>query len=155
MTHANYFLSSGVSPVAEVYRQLIVERINDGDIITALKLCCICHQILPFYRDTKWSNSPISDSQTHDGTLDRMLKIDSYEQERSKFLTICDEWYRVLEPQGLMNIEQRELLMEWISTRQYANNEDPVVALAIGECLTPEKRKKRRSTDMYLRTIAF
>ena len=43
------FLSSGSSVEAEVYRQLVVERINDGDITTALKLCCIGHQI-PFCR---------------------------------------------------------------------------------------------------------
>ena len=38
------FLSSGNSSEADVYRQLVVERINDGDITTALKLCCIGHQ---------------------------------------------------------------------------------------------------------------
>ena len=145
------FLSSGVSPVAEMFRQRIVERINDDDIITALKLCCICHQI-PLCRDTTRSNLQISDSQTLDDTLNRMLKIDSYDQEISKFLSICDEWYRVLEPQGLMDIEQRELLMEWISTRQYANTEDPVVAFAIGECLTAKKEKKRElRTCIYVR----
>ena len=35
------FLSGGNSVEAEVYRQLVVERINDGHITTALKLCCI------------------------------------------------------------------------------------------------------------------
>ena len=35
------FLFSGSSVEAEVHRQLVVERINDGDITTALKLCCI------------------------------------------------------------------------------------------------------------------
>ena len=64
-----------------------------------------------------------------------MLKIESYEQEKSKFMSICDEWYGVLEPQGLMNINQRDLLREWISTRQYANIEDPVVSLVIEKCL--------------------
>ena len=36
---------------------------------------------------------------------------------------------------GLMNIEQRELLREWISTREYANTEDPIVSLMIEKCL--------------------
>ena len=70
--------------------------------------------------------------------------MESYEQERSKFLSICDEWYRVLEPQGLMNIEQSELLREWISTRQYANTEDPIVSLVIEKCSEPKKREEER-----------
>ena len=73
-----------------------------------------------------------------------MLKTESYEQEKSEFLSICDEWYRVLEPRGLMNIEQRELLREWISTRQYANTEDPIVSLVIEKCSEPKKEEEER-----------
>ena len=54
------FLSTGNSVEAEVYRQLVVGRINDGYITTALKLCCIGHQ-LPFCRDKINSTLPISD----------------------------------------------------------------------------------------------
>ena len=139
------FLSSGSSVEAEVHRQLVVERINDGDITTALKLCCIGHQI-PFCRDNR--NLPISDAQTLRETFEQMLKLESYEQERSKFLSICDEWYRVLEPRGLMNIEQRELLREWISNRQYANIEDPDVALVIEKCLKSRSEEDERAQGM-------
>ena len=62
------FLPSGSSAEAEVYRQLVVERINDGDITTALKLCCIGHQI-PFCRDKMNINLQISDAQTLRDTL--------------------------------------------------------------------------------------
>ena len=139
------FLSSESSIETEVYRQLVVERIIDGDITTALKLCCIGHQI-PFGRDKININLPISDVQTLRDTFERMLEMESYE-EISKFQSICDEWCRVLEPQGLMNIEQRELLRKWISTRQYANTEDPIVSDVIEKCLsinkTKDKEKKR------------
>ena len=127
------FMSSGSSVEAEFYRKLVVEKINDDDITTAIKLCCIGHQI-PFYRDNMNRILQISDAQTLRDTLERMLKMESYEQERSKFLSICDEWHIFLEPRGLMNIEQRELLREWISTRQYADTEDPVVSLVIQKC---------------------
>ena len=134
------FLSSGSSNEAEVYRQLVVKKINDGDITTALKLCCIGHQIL-FCRD----NLQISDSQTLRDTFKLLLKMELYKSERSKFLSICEEWYRALEPRGLMNIEQRELLREWISTRQYANTEDPVVSLVLEECSKPKKEEEERT----------
>ena len=128
------FLSSGVSVEADGYRQIVAERINDSDITTALKLCCIGHQI-PLCRDMIYIVPPISDAQTLKySTFERLMEIESYKQERYKFLSICDEWYRVLEPQGLMNFEQRELLREWISTRQYVNTEDPVVSLVIQKC---------------------
>ena len=135
------FLFSGSSVEAEVYRRLIVERINDGDITTALKLCCIGHQI-PLVRND--SKQPISDVQPLRYTFDQMLKTESYEQEIYEFLWICDELYKVLEPHGLMNIEQRELLREWISTRQYANTEDPDVALMIKKCSEPKKEEEER-----------
>ena len=137
------FMSSGSSVEAEVYRQLVVERINDGDITTALKLCCIGHQ-MPFCRETIRSNLPISDARTLRDTFEYMLNMESYEQERSKFLSICDEWYRVHESRELMNIEQRELLREWISTRQYANTEDPIVSLVIGKCTEPKREEEER-----------
>ena len=136
------FLSSENSAEAKVYRQLVVERINDGDITTALKLCYIGHQI-SFCRDKMNINLPISDAQTLSNTSEQMLKIESYEQEISKFLSICDEWFRVLEPQGMMNI-QRDLLREWISTRQYANTEDPIVSLVIEKCSKPKKEEEER-----------
>ena len=135
------FVSSGNSFEAGVYRQLIVERINDGDITTALKLCCIGHQTL-FCRYI--SNLPISDGQTVRDTFEQMLKTESYEQERSIFLSICDEWYRFLEPQGLMNIKQRELLREWISTRQYANTEDPIVSQVLEKLSNVKVNKIKR-----------
>ena len=72
------------------------------------------------------------------------MNLESYEQERSKFLSTCDEWYRVLEPRGLMNIEQRELLREWISTRQYANTEDPIVSLVIEKCSEPKREEEEK-----------
>ena len=139
----NLFLFSGSSVKAEVYRQLAVERILAGDITTALKLCYIGHQ-MPLCQDNMDINRPISDDQTLRDTFDRILKIESYryEQEISKFVSICDEWYRVLEPQGLMNIEQRELLREWISTRQYANTEDLIVSLVIEQCSEPKKEEE-------------
>ena len=124
------FRSSGSYVEAEVYRQFVVERTNDGDITTALKLCCIGHQI-PICRDNLYRNLPISDPQTLRDTFEQILSNDSNEPERSKFLLICDEWYRVLGPQRLMNIE---LLREWISTRQYANTEDPVVSMVVTKC---------------------
>ena len=135
------FLSSGSSFESYVYRQLVVERINDGDITTALKLCCIGHQTL-FCRYI--SNLPISDGQTVRDTFKQMLKTESYEQERSIFLSICDEWYRFLEPQGLMNIKQRELLREWISTRQYANTEDPIVSQVLEKLSNVKVNKIKR-----------
>ena len=122
------FLPSGSSVEADVYRQLVGRKINIGDITTALKLCCIGHQI-PLGRHS--NNQPISCAQTLTDTFDQMLKMESYEHEKSKFLAICDEWYRVLEPRGLMNIQQRDLLREWISTRQYANTKDPFVSFLI------------------------
>ena len=137
------FLFSGSSAEAEVYGQLVVERINDGDITTALKLCCICHQI-PFLREIITINLQISDAQTRRDTMEQMFKIESYEQEISKFQSICNEWYRVLEPHGLMNIKQRELLREWISTKQYASTEDPVVSLVIEKCSEPKKEEEEK-----------
>ena len=139
------FLPTGNSVEAEVYRQLVVERIHDGDVTTALKLGCIGHQI-PLVRND--SNQPISDAQTLIDTFEKLLRIESYEQERSEFLSICDEWYRVLKPRGLMNIEQRELLREWISTRQYANTEDPIVSLLIEKC---SERKKEEEEKKMIR----
>ena len=107
-------------------------------------LCCIGHQI-PFCQEKIISNRPISNAQTLiDISCDRMLKAESYKQEKSKFVSICYEWHKVLEPQGLMNIEQRELLREWISTRQYANTEDPIVSLVIEKCSEPKKEEEER-----------
>ena len=140
------FLSNGSSMEAEVYRQLVVERINDGDITTALKLCYIGHQV-PFCRNNTKINQPISDSQTLRDTFNQKLNMESYEQEMSKFLTICDEWYRFLEPRGLMNVEQRELLREWISARQYANAEDPTVSLLIEKCLISKRREMEAADE--------
>ena len=137
------FRSSGESVEAKVYRQLVVERIHDGYITTALKLCCIGYQV-PFCR-VKIGNLPISIAQTLRDTFDQMLKMESY--EKSKFQSVCDEWFKVLEPRGLMNIEQRELLKEWISTRQYANTEDPVVSLVIEKCLRSMIEKENRERD--------
>ena len=56
--------SNGRSGEAEVYRQLIVERINDDDITTAFKLYCIGHYI-PFCREIINGNRPISERSDH------------------------------------------------------------------------------------------
>ena len=134
------FIFSGSSVEAEAFRQLVVERINDGDIATALKLCCIGHQNqILFCREIMKDNFPISDFQTLRAILEQMLTIESNEREASTFLSICDEWYRVLEPQGLMSTEDRELLREWITNRQYANTEDTVVSLVVTTCSMREK----------------
>ena len=103
------FRFSGSSVEAEVYRQLVEERVNDGHITTALKLCCIGHQ-LQFCRDAKLCNPPTSDKQSLGDAFEQMFQSEYHEQERYKFHSICDEWYRVLEPEGLMHIEQKELL---------------------------------------------
>ena len=148
------FIFSGSSVEAQVYRQLVVERINDNDITTALKLCFIGHQI-PICRDQIHSNLLISDALTLRGTFDKMLKIQPYGQEKSKFMSICDEWYRILEPQGLMNIEEKKMLREWIANRRYANTEDPGVSLVITKCLTSkiEKRKRNQEEVKKLRDV--
>ena len=143
------FLSSGSSFEADVCRQLVVEIISYDDITTALRLCCIGHQI-PFCRSN--SHLPISDGQTVRDTFDQLLNMESYEQEIFKFMLICDEWYRVLEPRGLMNVEQKELLREWISTRQYANTEDPIVSLVIEECLRSRIVKEKQEQAQARKT---
>ena len=151
------FIFSGSSVEAEVYRQLVEERINDDHITTALKLCCIGYQ-LPFCRDAVNINLQISDSQTLEDIFEKMFELKSCKPVRSKFLSICDEWYEVLEPRGLMYIEQRKLLGEWISTRQYANTEDPVVSLVIAKCATPKRqgrRERRREEERRLREDKF
>ena len=135
------FMTSGRSFEAGVYRQPRRGKNHGDDIATTLKLCCIGHQI-PFCRYN--SNQPDSDAQTVRDTFKQMLKVESYEQERSLFLSICEEWYRVLEPRGLMNKEQRELLREWISTRKYANTEDPIVSQVLGKLSNVEVKKKKR-----------
>ena len=133
------FLFSGSSFEAKVYRQLVVGKINENDITLALQICFVGHQ-MPFYRDNIQTNLiPI-----YDVPFDRMLRIESHEQEKSKFLSICDEWYTVLEPHELMNIEQRYLLMEWISTRQYANTKDPIVSIVIEKCSEARKKEEER-----------
>ena len=43
-----------------------------------------------------------------------------------------------------MNIEQRELPREWISTRQYANTEDLVVSMMTENCSKPMKEEAER-----------
>ena len=135
----NFFLFSGKSVEAEVYRQLVVERINENDITTALMLCCIGHQ-MPFCREI--GNIRISDEQTLSDTFNQMLNIE-YEREINTFLSICDEWYNVLKPQGMMNI-RIELLREWIKGRKYANTEDPVVILCITECSKHKREEVER-----------
>ena len=146
------FLSSGRSVEAEVYRQLVVERINDGDITTALKLCCIGHQVL-FGRNIRDAISSTSDHQVLKDTLERMNKWDLYRGDRAKYLTMCDKWHEVLEPHGLMNIEQKELLMKWIIERQYANIEDSVVSLMIEKCLVARKKEKKRKKEQAVQQM--
>ena len=57
------FLSIETSDEAEVYRQLVVEKINVGDITATIKLWFIGHQI-PFCRDKIDIIRPISEAQT-------------------------------------------------------------------------------------------
>ena len=137
------FLFSGRSVEAEVYRQLVVGRINDGDVTTALQLCCIGHQMV-FGQNILDAISSTSNPQTLEGTFERMNKWALYTREKTKFLSVCDEWYRVLEPHGLMDVEQRELLGRWITERQYANNEDLVVSHMIEKCSIPIVEEKTR-----------
>ena len=91
------FLSSVRSVEAEVYRQLIVERINDGDITTALQLGCIGHQMV-FDRNIVDASSSISNLQTLGDNFEHLNKCPLYTQERTTFLSVCNEWYKVLEP---------------------------------------------------------
>ena len=103
------FSSSGRSVEAEVYRQLVVGRINDGDITTALQLCCIGHQNLTLFgRNIMDAISSTSDHRTLGYTFEQMNKCALYTVEMNKCVSVCDEWYRVLEPQGLMDVEQRD-----------------------------------------------
>ena len=87
---------------------------------------------------------PNSEVQTLRDTFEQMLNMESYDRDKSKFLLICDEWYDVLEPRGLMNIKDRELLREWINGRQYANAEDPVVSNMIQKCSRPKLEEQER-----------
>ena len=127
------FIFSGRSVEATIHRQLVVGRINDGDITETLQLCCIGHQTL-FCQNILDAISSTSDPQTLADTFEQTNKWVSYKEEISKFLSVCDEWYKVLEPQGLMNVEQREMLRKWIIERQYANIEDSVVSFLI-DCM--------------------
>ena len=76
-----------------------------------------------------------------------MNKCLLYTQERTTFLSVCDEWYKVLEPQGLMTNRERKLLQNWIIERQYANIEDSIVSLMIDKCSTPKKEEKKRKKE--------
>ena len=88
---------------------------------------------------------PISDDQTIKKAFEELSNIESYEEEKLKFLSICDEWYKVLEPEQLMNHVHKELLRRWITNRQYANTEDPVVSQVIKECSMPRKETEQCS----------
>ena len=134
--------SNGHSDEVEVYRQFIVERINSGYITIAFKLYCIGYYI-PFCREIINSNRPISNAQTIRDMFDEMLKKESCEGEKSKFLSICDKWYTALEPENMMNDLQKELLRKWIMDGGYTNMKDSVVSMVI--------RKITRSGRKYLR----
>ena len=140
------FLSSGRSFEAEVYRQLVVGRINDGDITTALQLCCIGHQML-FDRNILDAISSISDHQTLGDNFEQMNKCPLYIQERTTFLSVCNEWCKALEPQGLMTNGENKLLKNWIIERKYANIKDSIVSLMIEKCSTPKKEEKKRKKE--------
>ena len=134
------FMFSGSSAEARVYRQLVVQRIKEGDITTTLKLCCIGHQT-QFSRYNYNCNLPISDAQAFRDKFEELMKAGTYEPEISELLSICDEWYRVLEQLGMRNIAQRELLREWIGNRQYANTADAVVSDVITQCTMINKKE--------------
>ena len=140
------FLSSRSSVEEDVFRQLVVERINDGDITTALQLCCIGHQML-FDRNITDAISSSSDPQTHLVTFEQRNYSALYTKERTTFLSICDEWYKVLEPHGLMHVDQKKLLQKWIDERQYANIKDSVVSLMIEKCSVAKKEEKKRRKE--------
>ena len=91
--------------------------------------------------------SSTSDPQSLGDIFEQKNKCALYTAERNKFLSICDEWYRVLEPRGLMNTEQEEMLRKWITERQYANIEDSVVSMVIDKCSYPKKKEKRRKKE--------
>ena len=128
------FLFSGRSVEAEDFCQFVVERINDGDITTALQLCCISYQMF-LGRNIRDAISSTPDPRTLGDTFERMNKCASYTDEKTKFLSVCDKWYKVLEPQGLMDVEHRELLRKRIKEQQYADPEDSVVSMMIEKCL--------------------
>ena len=88
------FRFSGSSVEAEIYRQLVVERINDGDITTALKLCCIGHQI-PFCKDRMMNGDlPLSDTFKHMLKMNHTNKRDLHfcrsAMNGTKFLNLED-----------------------------------------------------------------
>ena len=71
-----------------------------------------------------------------------MNKGTLFVEERTKFLSVCDEWYKVLEPRELMNVEQTNMLRQWIIERQYANIGDSVVSVVIEEMFNSKERRK-------------
>ena len=140
------FLSSGRSSEAEVYRQLVVKIINDGDITTALQLCCIGHQ-MPFGRNIMDTISSASDHQTFRDTFEQMNTCALYKEEKTKFLSVCNEWYKVFKPHGLMDSRQRDMLKKWIFERQYANIDDSVVSMMIEICSIAKNEEKSDTTE--------
>ena len=85
--------------------------------------------------------------QTPGITFERMNKYALYTGERHKFLSICDEWYKVLEHGGLMTSGQEDLLRQWIIERQYANIKDSVVSMVIVKCSIAKKEEKKRKKE--------
>ena len=145
----NFFRFSGSSVEAEVCHQLVVERINADDIMTALKLCCIGHH-KKLGRKIRDAISLTPDPQTLGDTFEQMNKRALYEEEKNKFLSVCDEWYTALEPQGLMNFVHRDLLWIWIRKRQYANTED-IVVFQMKKMLREEEKAKKRIDEEWRR----
>ena len=95
--------------------------------------------------------SSTSDPQTLGDSFEQMNKGTLYGQEKTKFLSVCDEWYKVLEPQGLMDVEKREMLRKWIIERQYANTEDSVVSFVIAVCSIAKKYEKEKAIQQRRR----
>ena len=136
------FLFIGSSVEAKVYRQLVADKINDGDITTALKICCIGHQI------GQGNSLPKLDAQTTKYTVEPIAEAQLCKQEVTKFLSVCNEWYNVLELRGMGRLDPE--LEDWISGRQYANINDDVVSMVITKCLNAklEELKKYRAEGM-------
>ena len=134
------------SDETEVYRQLIVERIMNGDIQTAFKLYCIGQQ-MPIFQKIINREQPISDAQTIRDIFDEILKNGSYEEDKSKFLSICDKWYTVLKSTGIMSFKQKELIKKWITGRGCINVGDSVVSMVIRKCVMPQRDNEVRTEE--------
>ena len=74
------------------------------------------------------------------------MKIESYEEEKSKFLSILDKLYELLRPRNMievqfemgMNYVKKRTVEEMDHRRGYTNIEDSVVSMVIRKCVQPQ-----------------